>query len=87
MSVSPFFEKLFSLDSDSEKVLTIADVLDGSDPVVYRILFNFISTGWVVLPDIFSEETLMGLIVLADYFCIDRLAQICCNELTAKIGT
>jgi len=79
MSVSPYFERLFSQGSKTKKIIKITDVLEGSDPIIYRILLNFISTGWVVLPDIFSEETLMGLIVLADYFCIDRLAQICCN--------
>jgi hypothetical protein len=28
----------------------------------------------------------MGLIMLADYFCVERLTQICSNELTTMIG-
>lgn len=55
MSCSPYFERLFNCISDKEQKLVIPDVLEGSDPVIYQILFNFIYTGWLVLPSIVSE--------------------------------
>ena len=71
---------------DKENIMIIPDILVDSDIVIYQMLFNFMYTGWLVLPSIVSEETLMGLIMLGDYFCVERLAQICCNQLTSMIS-
>ena len=58
-----------------------------ADKIVYDIFFNFISTGWLVTLDNVSEKVLMDLVILADYFCVPKLAEICSNELTSMINT
>lgn len=55
--------------------------------MVYEIFFNFMDTEWLVVPDNISVNTYLQLTVLADYFCIPILSQLCCNELLSMITT
>lgn len=44
------------------------------------------STGWLVTQNNITENILLDLVVLADYFCVPKLAQICSNQLTLMMN-
>ena len=54
--------------------------------MTYEIFFNFLDSDWLVVPDNISAYTLIQLTILADYFCIPTLSQLCCNELLIMLN-
>jgi len=48
---------------------------------------NFLDTDFLVVPDNISYETYSQLTILAEYYCVPVLTQICCNELINMITT
>jgi len=50
------------------------------------MLFNFLESDWLVVPDNTSTDTYLQLITLADYFCVPVLVQLCSNELLSMLN-
>lgn len=67
--------------------ITLNNLIGDENKIVYEIFFNFLETGFLVLPDNGSTETFMSLSTLSDYFCVSSLIQICSNELMNMIST
>jgi len=65
--------------------VSLIDVLGENNKMVYEIFFNFMDTDWLVVPDNVSVETYLELSILADYFCVPVLSQVCCNELITML--
>ncbi len=61
------------------------DILGEENKIVYQMFFNFLESDWLVVPDNVSAETFLQLIMLADYFCVKVLSQLCCNELMGML--
>lgn len=50
------------------------------------MLFNFLESDWLVVPENISSDTYLQLVTLADYFCLPALTQLCCNELLGMLN-
>lgn len=85
MSKSQYFANLFQYESSEN--ITLFDVHGDSNKILYEIFFNFMHSDWLVVPDNVSAETYIQLILLADYFCVPLLTQLCCNELITMLTT
>ncbi len=85
MVKSQYFFNLFSKVSLGEQI-SIVNILSDESKIVYQIFINFLENDWLVVPDNVSVDTFLALTILADYFCIPILSQLCCNELLSMIS-
>lgn len=86
MAKSQYFKNIMSSEFSDEKYKLI-DILGSESEIVYQIFFNFLDTDFLAVPDNISPETYLQLTVLAEYYCVPVLTQICCNELINMITT
>lgn len=84
ISKSDYFCNLLSRCDLSQK-LSLINVLGEDNKMIYEIFFNFLESDWLVIPDNVSTETCLQLAMLADYFCVPVLSQLCCNELMGML--
>lgn len=82
MSKSTFFEGLMSKINPKSGSYHLRDILAAdnmkatSNFITYQILINFLYSDLLVIPQNISEQTLVDLARLADYFCLLKLKNL-----------